>query len=370
LILHPFSQPRATACLAFVAAFLVCASTAQAFRVTDTSLVAEGKARWDAAGRTVDGVERSIDGGLRYSLQGGSYTAFRDQLSWVGGAPSAGDFQTAVDGAFSAWTITDPTSGLPGSLSFQADLSTPVVDGFIDFNNLGNFLGLNAGAEIDIFAATPHSDGALASVIFSVDPASAGDLTLTSGTTNYSGLAISGADIRIDPTFGFTLDVFQIVLTHEIGHTIGLTDVEVFPGTIGTNSPFFDNNYDGTNSATAFVTLTDPFAQLIDPLDPDSTPLIGIASTLDGDPGLATPGVEILMESFGVLDLLDAPIPLQNDDFAGRQYLYPVLIPEPSTVLLLAGGLGGLSFRARRLRAARLRDGSANHTGTTRFARC
>ena len=41
-----------------------------------------GGFRWDVAPRTINGNERSLDGGLRYSLQGGSYQAYRDLFSW------------------------------------------------------------------------------------------------------------------------------------------------------------------------------------------------------------------------------------------------------------------------------------------------
>ncbi|NEO39337.1 MAG: hypothetical protein F6J90_24575 [Moorea sp. SIOASIH] len=41
-----------------------------------------GGSRWDAAPRTIQGQDRSLDGGLGYSLQGGSYQAFRDLFTW------------------------------------------------------------------------------------------------------------------------------------------------------------------------------------------------------------------------------------------------------------------------------------------------
>jgi hypothetical protein len=48
-----------------------------------------GGSRWDAAPRTVNiggtNFERSLDRGLRYSLQGGSYQAYRDLFFLAGG---------------------------------------------------------------------------------------------------------------------------------------------------------------------------------------------------------------------------------------------------------------------------------------------
>src|SRR3954471_9798784 len=91
-----------------------------------------GGSRWDAAPRTVvlsgENLERSLDGGLRFSLQGGSYQSFRDKFSWAGGAaPNVADFTAAVNQAFNCWTAVDPATGLGTSLYFVPDLSTPVV---------------------------------------------------------------------------------------------------------------------------------------------------------------------------------------------------------------------------------------------------
>ncbi len=324
---------------------------ARAYRVADAAPVlgTAGPAylRWDAAPRSVEATERSLAGGLRYSGAGGSYAAFRDQFTWTT-VPTVAEFQSAVEQAFAAWTATDPQTGLGTSLSFVADLSTPAVDEPGDLGNPLSFLGLNDGAEIDLFADTPHLGPAYgASVIFFADPASLNSLTLTSGTTGYAGVAISGADVRINPDFVYGLDEFRILLTHEIGHTIGFTDADVFPGPLGINSAYFDDDYDGTNSATALATLTNSFALEIDPFDPDSTPLIRVSGDLNGDPGLDTPGVDVLMETQFNFALALANPPLQNDDFAGRHFLYPV--PEPGTFGLLGLGLGALGW----LRGAR-----------------
>src|SRR5262245_23105071 len=76
-----------------------------------------GGARWDAAPRTIGGLERSLDGGLRFSLQGGSFEAYRDLFTWQGGVPSVADFTTAVQQAFTAWTVPDPVSGFGTTVS-------------------------------------------------------------------------------------------------------------------------------------------------------------------------------------------------------------------------------------------------------------
>ena len=84
--------------------------------------------RWDAAPRTIAGNERSLAGGLRYSVTGGSYSAYRDQFSW-NTVPSVAAFQQAVEQAFGAWTSVDPVSGFGTSVSFASDFATPVATG-------------------------------------------------------------------------------------------------------------------------------------------------------------------------------------------------------------------------------------------------
>jgi len=306
--------------------------------------------RWDAAPRAVGGVERSLDGGLRYSVEGGSYAALRDQLLWVAGnVPSEAAFEGAVRRAFESWTIVDPATGLPAGFHFVEDLATAAVDD-PGAPRPGGQVGLNRGAEIDVFAETPHAGAQYgASVVVFVD-AVGDDLTLTSGTTGYAGRAISGADIRINPAFAWSLRGFETLLTHEIGHALGLADLDR-PG-----APFLDDDYDPSTSASALATLTNAFALAIDPADPDASPLSSFAGALDADPGLHTPGVTLLMETDGIFDLLSIEPRLQNDEFAARQFLYPVVVPEPGTgPLLVAGLLGLLAAAVVRRRASRRR---------------
>ena len=303
-----------------------------------------GGFRWDAAPRTISGFERSLDGGLRYSLDGGSFDAFRDSFTWAGGAPSSSDFRTAVQQAFDAWGSVDPTTGLTSSLTFVADLATPVDASVVS--------GVRFGAEIDLFATNLGDSGTRGFAFFN---AVGGTVELTSGTTNYAAAPISGADVTINSNPGavYSLDVFRRLLTHELGHALGFGDVE---GDINPNN-FIDDNYDPTSSATALETLTNSWALLVDPLDPSASMGLSIFNVPDADPGVDTFGVDILMESRGLgvgpNNPIDNLIPLSNDDYSIRQFLYPSLtfVPEPGALSLLGViAAARLARRNRRLR--------------------
>lgn len=363
---------------ALAAALLLAAAPAAAFRVIDTSALGFGTsiARWDAAPHTVEGEERSLEGGLRYSVSGGSYQALRDSFSWADAPPSVPEFQSAVEKAFAAWESVDPASGLGTPLRFTPDLGTPVVQETPNPNDISTFVGLNRGAEIDLIASNdtllfgPGDPGLRANVVSFLD-ASETTVTLTSGVTGYPAAVPGGSDIVMnnDPLAEWTLDWFQLVLTHEVGHAIGLEDVDVYPARLfDINTRYYDDDYDDTSQATALATLTNSFVHAIDPLDPDASPGLSLfdvctasdpndGTTCFGDPGIDTAGVDILMESSVPFALVGQDVPLQNDDYAGRQFLYPV--PEPATALLLGGGIAALGGRSRGRRGRARRPISA-----------
>jgi hypothetical protein len=199
--------------------------------------------------------------------------------------PTVAQFQQAIQQAFAAWESTDTVTGLHSEVSFVADLATPVVGS-------GNFMvGDPDGAEIDLLAIDGGASSRGRAFIATTQPT----VRLTSGTQNYPGSeAIIGADITINTSAGtaYTLDVFRRLLTHEIGHSIGLRDVD-----IGQNwRQFVDDNFNGNTSASARETLTNSWSLLVDPANPAASPL-AIHEVPNADPGTNTPGVDILMES-------------------------------------------------------------------------
>lgn len=284
-----------------------------------------GGLRWNAEPRSHFFGERSLDGGLRYSLEGSSFEAYRNFFTWDGATPSVSDFQQSVEQAFAAWESVDPVSGLGTDLYFVQDFSTP-VEGSNIFGNGSLF-----GAEIDLLAADDGPDGYNG---FAVSFADFAPVTLTSGTSSYPGTrGFTGVDIQMNTAKVWTLNRFRRTLTHEIGHAIGIGDAET-----DIDPEFIDDNYDGTNSATALATLTNSWANLIDPFDPAASPL-SVFTVPNGDPGVDTPGVDLLMESntTGISsgNPLSSLVPLTNDEYAMRQFLYPVVIPEPASSMLL-----------------------------------
>ncbi len=279
------------------------------------------QARWDAAPRIIDGDERSLDGGIRYSVSGGSYEAFRDSFTWAV-VPDVITFQNAINDSFSAWTAVDPVSGLHTDISFLADFETPVA-------TLGGFGRLDPrGAEIDLIASNSGQAGyrALTAVSRIGMP-----VALTSGVEDYQpSAAIGGVDLHLNnhPSTPYTIDIFRRLLTHEIGHAIGLGDVD-FGGA------FIDDNYDPDDP---LQTLTNSWALLVDPFDPVGSIGLGVFDVPSTD--LQTYGVDILMESNGLgigpTNPISERFPLRNDDYAMRQFLYPVVaVPESRCWLIV-----------------------------------
>ncbi len=328
--------------LFFVITLSNCAFAGAIFNTSGNTLI--GGARWDANERIIAGVgERSLAGGIRYSVQGGSFESFRDAFSWSS-LPSIADFANGVQSAFDIWSSVDPVSGLGSDLYFVPDLTTEVVGK----NTNGNG-GLDiAGAEIDLFATNDAyfwnvgSSGTQAETWFNWTN---DEVALTSGTENYTdSSAITGADILINSNTNarYNLDVFVRLLAHEIGHAIGLADVDVW------SERFIDDNYD---PADPQATLTNSWANRVDVYDPSSSPLN--VYDVGTDPRYVA-GVDILMESYGLGIAPGNPVgnpnPLTNDDYGTRQFLYPFIaaeIPEPASFALVLSALF-LLVRARK----------------------
>ena len=150
----------------------------------------------------------------------------------------------------------------------------------------------------------------------------------------------------------YDLDMFRRILTHEIGHAIGLGDVDL-PGA------FIDDDY---SAGDPLGTLNNSWITLVNPLDPSNSP--GLSFYTVPSSAFTTFGVDLLMESSGLGvddgNLLTNLVPLTNDEYGTRQFLYPTVaaVPEPSSVALLAvaGALIAGRRSLRRQRWAKLRN--------------
>src|SRR5581483_7372930 len=285
-------------------------------------------ARWDTT---------SLGGGLSYNFGEWSATAanlattlnnvadfFAKFGNWVDAKPSLNAFSAAVNSAFSTWANAWQPSGGPISFTKTSANVGTGVSSWTSFALSGNNL---VGNEIDILATSLGAGGAYG---LTPDFGTGDDVHLTNGFgyASIGGLfpssKILAVDIALNSDTTWTLPLFTFVLTHELGHALGLGDVDAFPGSSSTS--FWDTDNDVSN-IMPINTAGDVRDDL--PVVP-ARPALSLADA-DG---------KILMCSTCPTRLTT----LQNDDSAGIHFLYPV--PEPGTLALL--GLTGAILAWRR----------------------
>ncbi|NEQ11372.1 MAG: PEP-CTERM sorting domain-containing protein [Moorea sp. SIO4E2] len=259
--------------------------------------------RWDSVNR-IDGVgtNRSLVNGLEYNFQGGSIENFFNFFTFEP-FTTLTQFTKAINSGFAQWANNS-------SVSFTK-VDIPVV------NTEGISGNRIQGTEIDILAGLPVGSVDFGGVtrIWGVDQKT----RLTNGfSSDNSGLfpssRIYAVDLFMNNNITWKLSDWQATFTHELGHALGLGDVELA-------FSFFDNN----KTINDFLPINqngDVRENLIDLGD----------LTID-----ATSGILMRSRFTGLTEL-------QNDDIGGIQFLYPTNVPEPGTLVGLLAVVTGLGF--------------------------
>lgn len=277
--------------------------------VVDVAATLAAASRWSA---TPGGAAPGLQGGIQVSIAPGFVEGLAPASERVP------ELRAAVEAAFRAWETPD----LRFDLGWDVEGSE----------------GARVGSELDLFLVDssygPFPGTSFTGVTFYSTEQRA-DRMLTNGAL-LPGRTIVGADIfiasdRFEELLGFMIGVglateadraarLTNLVMHELGHALGLDHPNEYA-----HANFDD---DGDPMTRVVVDPLAPFAGLV------------VSPNLDRDTvmrGGFPPGQRALF--------FDA---LRPDDLSGRDVLYPSLVPEPGSGLLVAAGLAGLASHARR----------------------